>query len=376
MTIPDTMHAALLTGYGGLDRLEYRPDVPVPDPAPGWVLVRVTAAGMNNTDINTRTGWYHQEVGSGTTAAGGTGGFGVAAGGMGDWAGDIRFPRIQGADCVGRIAAVGDGVDAGRIGERVVCMPYIYDPEDPHWFENAGFLGAEFDGAFAQFATVPSRNAHPIPDDAPFTDQQLATLPCSGGTAMNMMVLAGLGEGDVVLVTGASGGVGTFLVQIARHAGATVVAVCGASKAEDVRAIGADAVIERDCGDLARAALAAVGGRQFTLVADVVGGEEFPGYLSVLRRGGRYVTAGAVAGPRVGLDLRTLYLKSLSFFGSTVYLKETFPALIGILLDGGLEPAVYNEWPLSDIRRAQEAFLSRTHVGSMVLVPPGEGAGG
>ena len=376
MPIPETMCAVVLTGYGGLERLEYRTDLPVPRVDPGWVLVRVTAAGMNNTDINTRTGWYNQEVGDGTTAEGGAGGFGVSAGGMGDWAGDIRFPRIQGADCVGRIVAVGDGVDAGRIGERIVGMPYIHEPDDPDWFENAGFLGAEYDGAFAQFAALPSRNAVAIPDDAPFTDAQIATLPCSGGTAMNMMRLAGLAKGDLVLVTGASGGVGTFLVQIARHAGATVIGVCGTGKAREVLAIGADATVDRDARDLVAAASAAAGGRRFTLIADVVGGERFSEYLSLLRRGGRYVTAGAVSGPHVGLDLRTLYLKSLSFFGSTVYLQDTFPALIGTLLEGGLKPAVAQEWPLRDIRRAQERFLSRAHVGSMVLIPPQAGQGG
>lgn len=370
--IPDRMAAVHLTGYGGLECLKYRTDVPVPRPGPGEVLVRVTAAGMNNTDINTRTGWYNAGVDDGTTAEGGRTGFGVESGGMGDWAGDIRFPRIQGADCAGRIAAVGEGVDPARTGERVVCAPYIYDPEDPEWLENAGFLGSEHDGAFARFTRLPARNAVAVAEDLPFTDAQLATLPCSGGTAMNMMLMAGLKEGDVVLVTGASGGVGTFLIQIAKHCGAEVAAVCAASKADDVRAIGADHVIDRAGADHAGAALAATEGRRFTLIADVVGGTRFAEYLSLLKRGGRYVTAGAIAGPHVNLDLRTLYLKNLSFFGSTVYLPETFPRLIEILHEGGLKPAVAATRPLSEIRQAQEAFLQKTHVGSMVLIPPQE----
>ncbi|KIC12168.1 hypothetical protein RA19_02670 [Leisingera sp. ANG-M1] len=368
--IPDKMAAVHLTGYGGLECLHYRTDVPVPQPGPGEVLVRVTAAGMNNTDINTRTGWYNAGVGDGTTEAGGQAGFGVDEGGMGDWAGDIRFPRIQGADCVGCIAAVGQGVDPARIGERVVCAPYLYDPEDPEWLENAGFLGSEYDGAFAQFTRLPARNAVTVADDLPFTDAQLATLPCSGGTAMNMMLMAGLKAGDVVLVTGASGGVGTFLIQIAKHYGAEVAAVCSASKADEVRAIGADHVIGRAAADHASAALAATGGRKFTLIADVVGGERFAEYLSLLKRGGRYVTAGAIAGPNVTLDLRTLYLKNLSFFGSTAYLQETFPRLMEILHAGGLKPAVAAARPLSEIAAAQEAFLQKHHVGSMVLIPP------
>jgi NADPH:quinone reductase-like Zn-dependent oxidoreductase len=366
------MAAVHLTGYGGLDRLEYRTDVPVPKPEHGEVLVRVTAAGMNNTDINTRTGWYNVDVDDGTTEQGGQRGFGIGANGMGDWAGDIVFPRIQGADCVGRIIAVGEGVSPTRVGERVVCAPYIYDEDDPKWLQNAGFLGAEFDGAFAQYTKLPSGNAFVVADDLPFSDAELATLPCSGGTAMNMMLMAGLKPGDVVLVTGASGGVGTFLVQIAKHAGAEVVAVCAARKAADVRAIGADHVIDRAEAEHAHRALDATKGRRFSLVADVVGGARFAEYLSLLERGGRYVTAGAIAGPNVNLDLRTLYLKNLSFFGSTTYLRETFPRLIEILHDGGLRPAVSSTAPLSDIVRAQEAFLQKTHVGSMVLIPPKE----
>ena len=107
------------------------------------------------------------------------------------------------------------------------------------------FWGAEYDGAFAQFVTVPSRNAVAIPDDISFTDAELATLPCSGGTAMNMLKMSGLSQDDGVLVTGASGGVGTFLVQIAKHFGAKVVGICGKSKANAVRAMGADVIIDR-----------------------------------------------------------------------------------------------------------------------------------
>ena len=368
--VPKKMSAVQLTGYGGLEKLVYRNDLPVPDPGPGDVLIRVTAAGMNNTDINTRTGWYSQDVLSGTTASGGRGGFGVEAEGMGDWAEDIRFPRIQGADCVGRIVSLGSGVDPGRLGERVLCQPYIYDPGDPDWLENAEFLGAEHDGAFAQYTCVPSINAIAVPEDLPFSDAQLATLPCSGGTAMNMMLMAGLKAEDLVLVTGASGGVGTFLIQIARHVGAEVVAVCSSSKADEVLQLGANRVVDRNAWHYVAEAFRASGGRKYTLVADVVGGPRFSEQLSLLKRGGRYVTAGAIAGPTVDLDLRTLYLKNLSFFGSTAYLQDTFPALLEILLEGGLSPAVASMRPLSEIKAAQGAFLEKTHVGSMVLIPP------
>ncbi len=293
--IPATMTGVQLIGYGGLDKLQLRDDLPTPQPGPGEVLIQVSAAGMNNTDINTRTGWYSQTVESGTTADGGQGGFGVESGGMGDWGGDIAFPRIQGADVVGRIVAVGAGVAEQRLGERVVCDPYLLDPDDETGLDSAGFLGAAHDGGFAQFTCVPDSNAVAIPEGVAASDAEIATLPCSGGTAMNMYLMAGLEAGDRVLVTGASGGVGSFLVQIAKHAGAEVVGVCGRSKAQAVRDLGADAVVDRAAEDLVGAAMAATGARPYTLVADVVGGPQFAQYLALLARGGRYVTAGTAA---------------------------------------------------------------------------------
>lgn len=187
---------------------------------------------------------------------------------------------------------------------------------------------------------------------------------------MNMLLMAGVKAGDRVLVTGASGGVGSLLVQIAKHLGAEVVAVASASKHAALLALGADSCIDRNATDLAAQALEAMDGQKCTVVADVVGGERFAEYLSVLGRGGRYVTAGAIAGPIVELDLRTLYLNSLEFYGSSTYLRETFPTLMGVLAAGGLRPAVAAVHPLSEIREAQTAFLEKNHVGSLVLIPP------
>ena len=367
--IPATMTAVHLTGHGGLEKLVLRHDVAVPTPGDRQVLVRVTAAGVNNTDINTRTGWYNQAVRSGTTTAGGKEGFGVSDQGMGDWEGGLTFPRIQGADAVGYIAAVGKGVNADRIGERVVCDPYIRDPNDIEGFESAGFLGSEYDGAFAQFTVVPSVNAVTVPQDLPLSDAALATLPCSGGTAMNMLILASAKAGDLALVTGASGGVGTFLVQLLAALGAEVIAIAGRSKKDAVAGLGAHHVIDREGGDLTARVLNVTGGRRLSLVADVVGGSQFSDLLTLLRRGGRYVTAGAIAGPMVELDLRTLYLKNLSLFGSAVYLRETFPRLIDLVIGGRITPFSSKTWPLSDIRAAQSEFLEKKHVGSLVLLP-------
>jgi NADPH:quinone reductase-like Zn-dependent oxidoreductase len=346
-----------------------RDDVPVPVPGAGEVLVRVTAAGINNTDINTRVGWYGQDGAAGTPAPSG-GEPALPASGMGDWEGGLAFPRIQGADAVGRIVGVGSGVPPGRIGDRVVCDPYIRDPDDREGLESAGFLGLDLDGAFAQYVVVPSVNAVRVPQDLAIPDAALATLPCSGGTAMNMLLLAGAQDGDLALVTGASGGVGTFLVQILKALGAEVVAVAGAAKMAAVAQVGADHVVDRACGDLHAAVLAATGGRRPGLVADVVGGAQFPALLKLLRRGGRYVAAGAIAGPLVTLDLRTLYLKNLSLFGSAVYRRDTFGRLVELVVSGKLAPICAATRPLAEIHAAQAEFLGKTHVGSLVLIPP------
>lgn len=324
------------------------------------------AAGINNTDINTRTGWYGQSPGIATGAGNDAG----AAAGMGAWEGGLAFPRIQGADAVGRIVATGPGVEPGRLGERVVCNPYVVDARDPQSFEGVRFLGLDRDGAFAQYICVPTANAVKVPNDLRLSDEALATLPCSGGTAMNMLVLAGANAGDLGLVTGASGGVGTFLVQILKALGAEVVAVAGASKIAAVAEIGADYVVDRDAPDLFASVMAATGGRRLSLVADVVGGTQFPILLNLLRRRGRYVAAGAIAGAIVELDLRTLYLKNLSMFGSAVYLPGTFVRLMDLVASGKLAPVCARSWPLADIRTAQKVFLAKQHVGSMVLIPP------
>ena len=150
--IPRTMKAVLLKGHGGLEQLDYRDDVPVPTPAAGEVLVQVGAAAVNNTDINTRIGWYSKSVATATADAAVQAASDATDGG---WAGNpFVFPRIQGTDVCGRIVAVGAGVAAARIGERVLVDP-VLRPADGS-LENVGYVGLERDGGFAEFVTVPA----------------------------------------------------------------------------------------------------------------------------------------------------------------------------------------------------------------------------
>ena len=360
MRIPDTMTAVQLVGHGGYDMLHYRTDVPVPRPAKGQVLINVTAAGVNNTDINTRIGWYSK------TVAGSTDDIADAAGeddeDSGSWANALNLPLIQGADVCGRVVAVGDGVSGARIGERVIVEPVLREPVNWEPFKTF-YLGAQCDGGFAQFATVPSVHAYKV--DCDWSDAELASLPCSYSTAENLLTRSKVTEGDRVLVTGASGGVGSAAVQLAKRRGAYVVGISSNSKAADVRALGADEIVERGA-DLA----SALGRESLNVVIDIVGGDQWPQFLDVLAPGGRYAVSGAIAGPVVELDLRALYLKDLSFFGGTVIDEEVFGNLAGYVERGEIRPVVAATYPMEQIAQAQEDFLLKRHTGKLVLIPP------
>ena len=359
--IPETMAAVLLTGHGGFDKLQYRTDVPVPRPGRGEVLIRVAAAGVNNTDINTRIGWYSKGV-SGETNRGGLQGFDTLDDDDASWSGaPLSFPRIQGADCCGRIAAVGEGVDAARIGERVIVRNMLRSYVDYRPYE-CWTLGSECDGAFAQYTVAPAAETHRV--DCDWTDEELASIPCAYSTAENMLHRAGLGENERVLVTGASGGVGSAAVQLARRRGARVVAVAGAAKAEAVRAMGADQVIFREQNPADTIAPGSL-----DLVVDLVAGPQWPALLDLLRRGGRYAVAGAIAGPLVELDVRTLYLKDLTFYGCTFQEDAVFENLVGYIERNEIRPVVAGVYPLEEIEAAQRAFLEKGFTGKLVLVP-------
>jgi len=363
--IPEVMTAVHLVGNGGPEMLVVRHDVPVPTPAGDEVLIRVRACGMNNTDINTRVGWYSKSV----TGATSTEGFGDdEVTGDGTWGGSgLTFPRIQGADPCGEVVAVGAEVDAGLVGRRVLVDGWVRDAADPTNRDGAGYVGSERDGGYAQYCAVPAANVYPV--ESPLTDVELASFPCSWSTAEHMLTRPRVSAADTVVVTGASGGVGSALVQLAKLRGARVVAVTSAAKADAVTALGADAVVDRAAPDLAAAVAEAAAGPVHVL-ADVVGGVDFAPLLEIVARGGRYTTAGAIAGPVVDLDLRTLYLNDLELYGCTVYEPPVFAALVDYIQQGAIRPVVAATFPLAEIHAAQEAFTAKTHVGAMVVTVP------
>lgn len=360
--LPETMKGALLTGHGGLEKLEFRTDIPLPAPGAGEVLIKVAAAGVNNTDINTRIGWYSKSISSATETGGSTG-FGAVKDDDASWSGTpLAFPRIQGADCCGRIVAVGEGVDRKRIGERVLVRNMLRTYVDYRPFECWTF-GSECDGGFAQFAKAPSRETYKVECD--WTDVQLASVPCAYSTAEGMAHRVQLGAGERVVITGASGGVGSAAIQLAKRRGAHVTAVGGRDKLDLLRSLGADRVIARD-----ENLVEAIGKESVEVALDVAAGPGFPGLLDVLKKGGRYAVAGAIAGPIVELDVRSLYLKDLSFFGCTFQEDEVFENLISYIEKGEIRPLVAKTFPLEEIAEAQKAFLSKSIVGKIVLEIP------
>ncbi len=354
MNIPEKMCGVVLTGHGGLDRLEWREDLDVSRPGKGEVLIKVSASSVNNTDINTRTAWYSKSV-RGDTASGAAEGNAEADTADGSWSGKpIDFPLIQGADCCGEIVAVGPGVPDSRIGERVLVRALQAAGASGGPFETWTF-GSECDGGFAQYAKTFAAEALPVRSD--WSDSELASIPCAYSTAKGMLQRIDLKD-EAVLITGASGGVGSAAIQLAKRRGARVTAMTSADKAEDVRSLGADEIVTRDDPFPEDA---------FEAVVDLVAGPRWPDMIAALRRGGRYVTAGAIAGPIVELDVRTLYLRDLTLFGSTFQPDNILPDVIGYIEQGELRPLIAQTFALKDLRRAQEAFLKKDHLGKIVI---------
>lgn len=360
MTLPKTMRAMVTMGHGDLDQMVLHEDWPRPNPAPDEVLIRVGACGLNNTDVNTRSGWYSKTVTGATTG----GAFEEVGEDDPTWGGaPITFPRIQGADVCGEIVAVGDGVDPSRIGERVITDNWLRDANDPDNMNKTGYFGSERDGGFAQFTTTPSRNALAVHSD--LSDAELATFSCSYSTAEGMLTRARVDANDTVLVPGASGGVGGALIQLAKRRGARVIALASEAKHEDVARLGPDVILPRAPDNLR----AALGDEKITVVADVVGGSYWPALIDVLERGGRYTCSGAIAGPMVALDLRTFYLRDLTFTGSTVIPPEVMPNLIRYIENSEIKPVLAATYPLDQLREAQAAFIAKKHTGNIVVTP-------
>lgn len=347
------MNAVVLTGHGGPEKLVYT-QVSKPTPQKGEVLIKVGACSVNNTDLNARTGWYTakqefeavlQDTATTTVDAS------TAWGGV-----SIEFPRIQGADIVGKVVEVGAGVDRHLLQQRVMVDPWIraLDGGDDR------YVGSELDGGFAEYAVIPASNVYPIA--SPLSDVELACFPCSYSTAENMVVKGRVTGNDTVLIMGASGGVGSALIQLCKLRGAKAIAIASKNKHDFVRELGADVVCSRD-----QNLIDALADHKITVYLDTVGGEYFPQLLDRLQVGGRYVTCGAIGGPIVQLDLRELIYKDLEMIGATRMEATVFQNLVSYINQNHLKPVVAKTFPLSQIKAAQQFFQNKSFCGKVAI---------
>ena len=350
MAVPKTMKAMLLTGHGGPEKLVFENNWPTPDISPDEVLVRVGACGINNTDIWVREGAYGVSDDPDAVAS-----FGDSP---------LQFPIIQGADIVGVIVSCGTNIDPSRIGQHVMVDFGIYaGPGDD--IPSHDYIGSGRPGGFAEYVAVPEGNAHRV--ETELSDVELATFCCAYITGEHMLRKARVAEGDRVLVTGASGGVGSGVIQLCRARGAIPYAVVGAGKEEAVMAIGAEGTITRGQGNLIEAARKVTRNESIDVVVDTVSGPMLPDLIEILSTQGRYATCGAMGGPMVEIDTRRIYLKNLELHGASQGTRRDFKAVRDYALSGKIKPLVAGTFALEDLGRAQEKFKKKEFVGKLVV---------
>ncbi|MGE6607134.1 alcohol dehydrogenase catalytic domain-containing protein [Halomonas sp. NPDC076908] len=372
LTVPTTMAAMLLTGHGGIEKLEYHQDVATPQPQAGEVLVQVTATAKNNTDRKAREGLYPtKDKGDVTSfAMGGTPTF--------------TFPRIQGADVAGHIVAVGEGVDAGRIGQRGLLDFNIYADERRDINLTPDYYGHGADGGYAEYIAVPADQFYHVPNPE-LHDAELASMGmCSYQTAYHMMTAANVSAGERILVSGASGGVGTALLQLCRIVGAIPYAVSQLDKADALIALGAEAVIDRgDLPTFVERVLATTDDKPIDAVMDLVGGEMtnlFIDTMIVDMQGRasypRLSIAGASGGNLSEMMWTRVYLYQVQIFGVSHGTREEAEQLVAWIRSGELKPVLHAAFKLSELHDAERYFVNRgsNYLGKIVIVPDAQWA--
>lgn len=340
------MKAVFINHHGRVDVLNYG-DLPCPEPGPGQVLVRLKFAALNRLDLWVRHGWP-----------------GIK----------LQYPHILGADGAGEVAAFGDSVRAWQVGDRVVINPNLscgHCPECLSGFDNRcrswGLLGETSNGTYAEFVAVPEDNLLGLPDG--FDDETAAAAGLVYVTAWHsLMERARVKAGETVLVVGASGGVNTASIQIARHAGARVIVVgAGEEKLALASVLGAEHTIDRLRFDnWAKVVYELTDKRGVDVVVDNVG-TTFPMSLRCVCKGGRIVTVGNTGGAKFEIDNRYIFSKHLSILGSTMGTRQDFARVMELVFTGRLRPLIDRRYILQDIREAQEHLDSGKQMGKITV---------
>ncbi|MDX1395359.1 MAG: zinc-binding dehydrogenase [Gemmatimonadota bacterium] len=342
------MRAASFEAHGGPEGIVVG-ELPDPEPGKGEVLVEVRAAALNHLDLWVLRGLPGLEV---------------------------EMPHIGGSDLAGVVAATGAGVEGWETGRRVVVNPSLSCGEcdacvrgDVPLCRSFRILGEHTRGGLADLAVVPARNLRAIADDLDFPTAAAAALVYQ--TAWRALMTRGrLEAGETVLVTGASGGVSTAGIQIAKHAGATVFAVTsGPENVERVRALGADLVIDRLEEGFSRRVWQETGKRGVDLVLDSVGATTFEDCVRCLAPLGRLVVYGATTGPRGTIDIRHMFWRQYAVLGSTMGSLDDFERVMSLVEEGVLEPVVDEVLPLDRAREAYERLAAGGVFGKLVLTP-------
>lgn len=371
-SVPTTMAAMLLTGHGDIEKLQYHQDVATPQPKAGEVLVQVTATAKNNTDRKAREGLYPTKDKGDVTS--------FAMGGTPT----LTFPRIQGADVAGRIVAVGVGVDAERLGQRGLLDFNIYADERRDINLTPDYYGHGADGGFAEYIAVPADQFYHIPNPE-LHDAELASMGmCSYQTAYHMMTAAQVSAGERILVSGASGGVGTALIQLCRIVGAIPYAVSQLDKADALKALGAEAVIDRgDLPTFVDRVLETTGGKPIDAVMDLVGGEMTNLFIDTMivdmqgrKSYPRLSIAGASGGNLSEIMWTRVYLYQVQILGVSHGTREEAEQLVAWIRSGELKPVLHAAFKLSDLHAAERYFVNRgsNYLGKIVLVPDAQWA--
>jgi NADPH:quinone reductase-like Zn-dependent oxidoreductase len=348
--IPKTMKAMLLTGHGGPEKLVLEDNWPTPDIGPDEVLVRVGACGINNTDIWVREGAYGVSDDPDAIAS------------FGD--NPLAFPLIQGADIAGVIVSCGTDIDSSLIGRRVMVDFGIYSGPGND-IPSHDYIGSGRPGGFAEYVAVPAENAHCV--ETSLTDIELASFCCAYITGEHMLRRARVSEGERVLVTGASGGVGSGVIQLCRARGAIPYALVGVGKETALISIGAEATITRGEGGLSESVANLTNNRSIDVVVDTVSGPLLPDLIEILKPQGRYVTCGAMGGPIVEIDMRRVYLKNIEMHGATQGTRRDFETVRDYVISEKIKPLVAKTYALEDLGLAQEEFKEKRFVGKLVV---------